>query len=165
MADYTKGGRSKKAPYETTHVRIPVELKLEVQEMSNEYKQEFDKAQQESLGFTDCDISSNKQISARIHKDLYWRFTEKVRKEGKQSGKVIEQLINSYCNDTVSSSSNTLVSNNKDKSKELTKREYFAVMALQGLAANPDPDDLDLPRGAVSLADELIEELNKEEEE
>ncbi|PNW60048.1 UNVERIFIED_CONTAM: hypothetical protein BEN50_04870 [Euhalothece sp. KZN 001] len=46
----------------------------------------------------------------------------------------------------------------------LTKREYFAVMALQGLAANPDPDDLDLPRSAVSLADELIEELNKEEE-
>ena len=33
-----KGGRGKKADYETTHARIPVELKELVQSLSNDYK-------------------------------------------------------------------------------------------------------------------------------
>jgi len=52
----------------------------------------------------------------------------------------------------------------------LTKREYFASMAMQGLASNPDwgktitPDDWDdykkrLVTGAVELADDLLSEL------
>lgn len=47
----------------------------------------------------------------------------------------------------------------------LTKREYFSVLALQGLMANPNtcPDDIDMiTEDAVAIADSLIKELNKE---
>ncbi|QEL01119.1 hypothetical protein FKG96_09965 [Olivibacter sp. LS-1] len=46
----------------------------------------------------------------------------------------------------------------------LTKREYFAAMALQGLCANPeyvDWSDEKVSRMAVGEADRLIEALNK----
>ena len=49
----------------------------------------------------------------------------------------------------------------------LTKREYFAVMALQGLLTNPDAISVlarhsdFIFRLAVSSADCLIDELNK----
>lgn len=43
----------------------------------------------------------------------------------------------------------------------LTKREYFAVMALQGLLANRHEDYL-LTEKAVMYADNLIEALNKQ---
>ncbi len=33
-----KGGRGVKAPYETTHVRIPVAIKQQVEELSKAYK-------------------------------------------------------------------------------------------------------------------------------
>jgi len=47
---------------------------------------------------------------------------------------------------------------------ELTKREYFAAMALQGIIANKDGLDIKIERiveSAVDTADALIEELNK----
>lgn len=45
----------------------------------------------------------------------------------------------------------------------LTKREYFAVMAMQGFIANPNNKNwVDFhPRNAVEIADQLIKELNK----
>lgn len=51
----------------------------------------------------------------------------------------------------------------------LTKREYFAAMAMQGLLANPRYTDNeknetwyhDVKIDAVTQADELIKELNK----
>jgi hypothetical protein len=46
----------------------------------------------------------------------------------------------------------------------LTKREYFAVMALQGIIANKDGLDIEIERiveSAVDVADALIEELSK----
>ena len=46
----------------------------------------------------------------------------------------------------------------------LTKREYFAVMALQGIIANKDGLDIKIERiveSAVDTADALIEELSK----
>lgn len=43
----------------------------------------------------------------------------------------------------------------------MTKREYFAAMALQGLCAKPDFDSADAPSEAVLVAEALIEELNK----
>jgi hypothetical protein len=48
--------------------------------------------------------------------------------------------------------------------KGLTKREYFAAMALQGIIANKDGLDIKIERiveSAVDTADALIEELNK----
>ena len=45
----------------------------------------------------------------------------------------------------------------------LTKREYFAAKALQGLLACPNNVNMaqDIAKGAVIMADQLIIELNK----
>lgn len=45
----------------------------------------------------------------------------------------------------------------------LTKREYFAGLALQGLLASGDdrPSAQDIVEASVIAADKLIEELNK----
>jgi hypothetical protein len=46
----------------------------------------------------------------------------------------------------------------------LTKREYFAVMALQGIITNKDGLDIKIEyivESAVDAADALIEELSK----
>ena len=54
--------------------------------------------------------------------------------------------------------------NNNYISTGLTKREYFAAMALQGIIANKDGLDIKIERiveSAVDTADALIEELNK----
>ena len=50
------------------------------------------------------------------------------------------------------------------KSNGLTKREYFAAMALQGALANKFAHERTIEmitKSAVKLADALIEELNK----
>ena len=41
MTDFTKGGRGKKAPYETVHYRIPKPLKSTIQKLSNTYRNLF----------------------------------------------------------------------------------------------------------------------------
>ena len=50
----------------------------------------------------------------------------------------------------------------------LTKREYFAAMALQGYLASVPADTIERPEyaasHAVKYADALINELNKEDE-
>ena len=54
--------------------------------------------------------------------------------------------------------------NNNYISTGLTKREYFAVIAMQGIIANKDGLDIKIERiveSAVDTADALIEELNK----
>lgn len=43
----------------------------------------------------------------------------------------------------------------------LTKREYFAAMAMQGMLANTTTQYLTLPSYAVQMADALIEQLNQ----
>lgn len=47
----------------------------------------------------------------------------------------------------------------------LTKREYFAAIALQGLLAGGKYFDVMAPVKAVELADSLIEKLNREQNE
>ena len=44
----------------------------------------------------------------------------------------------------------------------LTKREYFAAMAMQGMLANPNPGVLtNIVKWSIEAADTLIYELNK----
>lgn len=45
----------------------------------------------------------------------------------------------------------------------LTKREYFAAVAMQGLLACPNNVNMaqDIAKGAIIMADQLIIELNK----
>lgn len=52
---------------------------------------------------------------------------------------------------------------NEGHYKGLTKREYFAAMALQGLLSNPanaDYDENDIIQQALYLTDKLIDGLN-----
>ena len=57
---------------------------------------------------------------------------------------------------------NVLNSKNIYKSNGLTKREYFAVMALQGMLAKYGSDyQVQNAKEAIYWADLLIEELNK----
>ena len=42
MANFTKGGRGKKTPYETVHYRIPKPLKSTIQKLANAYKSLLD---------------------------------------------------------------------------------------------------------------------------
>ena len=56
----------------------------------------------------------------------------------------------------------TIEYNNNYISNGLTKREYFAAMALQGLLADYESECIeDYSKYAVKLADSLIEELSK----
>lgn len=48
-------------------------------------------------------------------------------------------------------------------SSGLSKREYFAAMALQGIMASLKPFPYDAAEMAVIMADQLIEALNKNE--
>lgn len=47
----------------------------------------------------------------------------------------------------------------------LTKREYFAAMAMQGLASKTGWSAMEVAIGSVDIADLLIKELNKKEDE
>ena len=49
MTDFTKGGRGKKAPYETVHYRIPKPLKSTIQKLSNTYRNLLDTKYSEEL--------------------------------------------------------------------------------------------------------------------
>ena len=57
---------------------------------------------------------------------------------------------------------------NKSLSKGITKREYFAAQALQGLLANQyqcprDPDDFqEIAEKSIAAADALLEELGND---
>jgi hypothetical protein len=51
------------------------------------------------------------------------------------------------------------------KNDGLTKREYFAALAMQGFASsNPNISFSEQAKWAVTSADKLIEELNKKAE-
>lgn len=50
----------------------------------------------------------------------------------------------------------------KEYQKGLTKREYFAAMAMQGMLAEGHDSFRIVAKHAVDQADALIEELNKE---
>lgn len=50
-------------------------------------------------------------------------------------------------------------------SSGLSKREYFAGLAMQGLLANPHPEVVkgpDIEKSAVAIADALLLELSKQ---
>lgn len=49
-----------------------------------------------------------------------------------------------------------------DYSNGLSKREYFAALAMQGLSTGNTMSPRDTAKSAVELADRLLEELGKE---
>lgn len=60
MSNLVKGGRGKKAPYETTHYRIPEPIKPVVEAMADRYR---------LLVITE-DVSSGKQMLERVQETI-----------------------------------------------------------------------------------------------
>jgi predicted DNA-binding protein len=58
-------------------------------------------------------MTSNKQLSFRIPRDLYERFVEKVAIDGKQSGKVLQQLVEAYCEGNIPDGSSKVASDDE----------------------------------------------------
>lgn len=75
----SKGGRGKKASYETTHVRIPLPIKAEVEKMSQAYRD----------GLLDQDDNSNKQLE--LGEAL--KIAKEILKAKKSARVSIEKLL------------------------------------------------------------------------
>lgn len=70
MTNKQIGGRGKKAPYETTHVRIPVDLKSQVEILVEDYRNNHYKiVENDSQEFTNSSLlNSDKLIQSMIEK-------------------------------------------------------------------------------------------------
>jgi predicted DNA-binding protein len=66
-------------------------------------------------------MTSRKQLSFRVSPELYQQFTEKVETEGKQSGKVLEQLVEAYVNGDIPDGSNEVASSNNGRDEDIKK--------------------------------------------
>lgn len=66
------GGRGKRAPYETTHVRIPVDLKAKVEELVEQYRNNsyIEEPKIEQVLSTDTDSFIQKMIEQFKNKNL-----------------------------------------------------------------------------------------------
>lgn len=69
------GGRGKKAPYETTHVRIPVDLKSQIEKLIEEYRQNGCVVSEN----IDPEISNNNSID---YQEFLDSMIERLKAEG-----------------------------------------------------------------------------------
>jgi hypothetical protein len=74
------GGRGKKAPYETTHVRIPVDLKLQVEKLVEDYR---------NNGLST--LPENNQQSSPSESINYREFVNSMIDEFKKNGMYFDQ--------------------------------------------------------------------------
>jgi hypothetical protein len=74
------GGRGKKAPYETTHVRIPVDLKAQVEKLVEDYRNN-------GLNI----VSENSQQSTSNECINYRKFVDSMIQEFKENGLYLDQ--------------------------------------------------------------------------
>ena len=94
--------------------------------------------------------------------ELERRLDEALSKETRESLTEFINKKNMETNPNEPIDSNLL--NTVVKYSGLTKREYFASMAMKGIITNKDGLDIKIERiaeSAVDMADSLIEELNK----
>jgi hypothetical protein len=88
MTNKQIGGRGKKAPYETTHVRIPVDLKPQVELLIEEFR---------NNGFTiDNQITNNPSINSS-------EFIKQMIEEFKNNNMLIIQETNDISDDKIMS--------------------------------------------------------------
>lgn len=74
-----RGGRGVKAPYETTHIRIPVPIKAEVERLSQAYKE----------GITNQSDESERQLTF----DEAVQLAKEILKSKKSARVSIEKLL------------------------------------------------------------------------
>jgi hypothetical protein len=105
------GGRGKKAPYETTHVRIPVDLKSQVEKLVEDYR---------NSGLIILDNNDNKSpLNQSIN---YREFVDCMIQEFKQNGlylgqneKIIGQSTSLLSEDDAYKSANNFMKSKRTK--------------------------------------------------
>lgn len=80
--DKPVGGRGKKAPYETTHVRVPVDLKPQIEEMVKQYRENDCNA--DKVGFV---------AEGEDKEDKVKEFAKMLVMEMKDSGLIITKEV------------------------------------------------------------------------
>ncbi len=98
---YTKGGRGKKAPYTTTHVRIPTQIKPLIDKITARFKELVNQpeALEDSLSsIADC-IDDQKAVNSlseiNITKEETLELAKKLMKAKKSKKDTIEKLLTS----------------------------------------------------------------------
>lgn len=66
-------------------------------------------------------MTGNKQLSFRISKELYKKFVGKVTSEGKQSGKVLQQLVEAYIEGNIPDGSEVAETKTKEDEQDIKK--------------------------------------------
>jgi hypothetical protein len=128
MTNKQIGGRGKKAPYETTHVRIPVDLKPQVELLIEEFR---------NNGFTiDNQITNNPSINSS-------EFIKQMIEEFKNNNMLIIQETNDISDDKIMSYLNLKLEEsielaNKLLATRVTKKELVnkLLTALFGIEVN-----------------------------
>jgi hypothetical protein len=101
LPEFTKGGRGKAAPYETTHVRIPIKLKEHILHLSDAYKiavqnsaeSEFDlKLNQALQNILDKPVNNN--VIVELAKEVV-----QLRKRKKATKQALENLLTAILGD------------------------------------------------------------------
>ena len=86
-----KGGRGKKAPYQTTHIRVPVALKPAVEQMIAEYK---DLVMNNIISADEEITPNNYPLSQSLpNKAEMIEITEKLLKQKQSARKTVEKLL------------------------------------------------------------------------
>ena len=128
MTNKQIGGRGKKAPYETTHVRIPVDLKPQVELLIEEFR---------NNGFTiDNQIVNNSSINSS-------EFIKQMIEEFKNNNMLIIQETNDISDDKIMSYLNLKLEESVKLANEIlatraTKKELVnkLLTALFGIEVN-----------------------------
>jgi hypothetical protein len=120
------GGRGKKAPYETTHVRIPVDLKLQIEELIENFRNkgfvtlEKDNTQDNKNSLLNSDSFIQLMIEEFKNNDLF--ITQKV--DENNSNKLSLTLEESI------KLANDLIANNRNK-KEVVNKLLTALYQVE----------------------------------
>lgn len=98
---FTKGGRGKKAPYETTHIRIPRPLKPLIDKLISKYRELVEQGQA-TEGLLDSLASSlddqkpvNKLSDCHLSKQEAIELAEKLYNQKKSKKETITKLLTS----------------------------------------------------------------------
>lgn len=104
---YTKGGRGKKAPYETTHARIPKEIKPLVDRITTNYRELYD--QPEAMARMISSLTSifddskpvNSFNEVGLSQEEAIELAKKLLRAKKSKKETIEKLLTSIYGDEI----------------------------------------------------------------
>lgn len=110
IPEFTRGGRGKQAPYQTTHIRLPVDLKPYLEKVVNEYKIAVDSGKQKEFIIdlynptakyvNEFNRITNKPVNKLSKADLLEK-AEKLIKSKKGAKYCLENLLTSILEEKI----------------------------------------------------------------